>query len=89
MVEVDPGVHGSVQFTVQLTGGVKPTTVTATASLPAKQLGPIPVKLQAVGPSSYSASGVLLPSAGKWQVSVTVQTSEFDSTTAVATVQVY
>jgi hypothetical protein len=31
---------------------------------------------------------VLLPVAGKWQVTLTVQTSEFDSTTAVATLKV-
>lgn len=89
VVEVDPGVHGSVQFSIRLTGGIKPTAVTATASLPAKQLGPIPLKLQAAGPASYTASGVLLPSAGTWQVQITVQTSEFDSTTAVAKVKVY
>jgi len=89
VVEVEPGVHGSVQITIGLTGGIKPTAVTASASLPAKQLGPIPLKLQAAGPSSYTASGVLLPSAGTWQIQVTVQTSEFDSTTAVAKLKVY
>lgn len=89
VVKVDPGVHGSVQFSVQLTGGLKPVAVTATASLPAKQLGPIPMKLQQAGPGSYTASGVLLPAAGTWQVQLTVQTSEFDSTTAVAKLKVY
>lgn len=89
VVEVDPGVHGSVQFTIQLTGGIKPTAISATASLPAKQLGPIAMKLQASGPDSYSASGVLLPSAGQWQVNLVVQTSQFDSTTAVATLKVF
>lgn len=89
VVEIDPGVHGDVQITVQLTGGIKPTSVTAAASLPDKQLGPIPVPLQAIGPNSYSGSGVLLPAAGNWQISVIVQTSQFDSTTAVATLRVY
>ena len=89
VVEVDPGVHGSVQFSIRLTGGLKPTAVTATASLPAKQLGPIPLTLQPDGPASYTASGVLLPAAGIWQVQLTVQTSEFDSTTAVAKLRVY
>ncbi|HEX2904798.1 MAG TPA: copper resistance protein CopC [Jatrophihabitans sp.] len=89
VVEVDPGVHGPVQFTIQLTGPIKPTVVSASASLPAKQLGPIELKLQASGPNTFSASGVVLPSAGQWQVQVTVQTSQFDSTTAVATVRVY
>jgi copper transport protein len=84
VVQVEPGVHGSVQITIGLTGGIKPTAVAASASLPAKDLGPIPLKLQAAGPGSYTASGVLLPSAGTWQIQVTVQTSEFDSTTAVA-----
>jgi len=89
VVQVDPGVHGSVQVSVRLTGTINPTSVTATASLPAKQLGPIAVKLTKAGPGSYTADGVLLPSAGQWQFAVTVQTSEFDSTTAVATVRIY
>ena len=71
------------------TADAPPSKVSATASLPAKQLGPIPVQLKAVGSNSYSGSGVVLPAAGMWQVSVTVQTSQFDSTTAVATVRIY
>ena len=89
VVEVNPGVHGTVQVSIQLTGGVKPLAVTAAASLPAKQLGPIALKLQSDGPASYLASGVLLPAAGTWQVEITVRTSEFDSTTAVARLKVY
>ena len=89
VVEVTPGKHGSVEVAVQLTGAIKPTDVTATASLPAKGLGPIPVKLQAAGPATYSATDVLLPSAGDWLISVTVQTSQFDSTTAVAKIHLY
>ncbi len=89
VVGVAPGVHGTVVITVRLDGGAPASKVTATASLPAKQLGPIPVPLKAVGTNSYSGSGVVLPAAGMWQVSVTVQTSQFDSTTAVAKVRVY
>ena len=88
-VEVDPGVHGDVQIAIQLSDSAKPISVTATASLPAQSLGPIAVPLQVSGPSTYSASGVLLPAGGDWQISVTVQQSEFDSTTAVATIHVY
>jgi len=89
VVGVSPGVHGTVVITVRLDGGAPASKVTATASLPAKQLGPIPVPLKAVAANSYSGSGVVLPAAGMWQVSVTVQTSQFDSTTAVAKVRVY
>lgn len=88
MVEVGPAAHGNVGFEVQVIGGTKPTSVTATASLPSKELGPIPIPLKAAGPLEYTASGVLLPVAGSWQVTLTVQTSEFDSTTAVATLKV-
>ena len=88
-VEVTPGVHGNVRFAVRLSGGAAPTAVTATASLPAQQLGPIPVPLTASGPGSYTSAVVSLPVAGTWQLSLTVQTSEFDSTVAVARVRVY
>lgn len=88
MVEISPAAHGNVGFEVQVVGGTKPTSVTATASLPSKELGPIPIPLKAAGTLEYTASGVLLPVAGKWQVTLTVQTSEFDSTTAVATLKV-
>lgn len=88
MVAVSPAAHGNVGFEVQVIGGTKPTSVTATASLPSKELGPIPIPLKATGSLEYTASGVLLPVAGSWQVTLTVQTSEFDSTTAVATLKV-
>jgi copper transport protein len=88
VVEIDPALHGNVQIGVQLSAGLKPMKITATASLPAQKLGPLPVALQAAGPGSYTASNVLLPVAGNWQISLTVQTSEFDSTLAVATVKV-
>ena len=87
-VDVAPGVHGNVRITVRLTGGPPPVGITATASLPARQLGPIPVPLQAAGPGSYTSTDVLLPAAGVWELKLTVQTSEFDSTVAVARVKV-
>jgi copper transport protein len=87
LVSVEPGVQGNVRITVRLSGGPPPTGVTATASLPAKQLGPIPVPLQAAGAGSYTSTGVLLPAAGVWELRLTVRTSEFDSTVAVAKIE--
>ena len=87
-VDVAPGVHGNVRIAVRLSGGPRPIGVTATASLPSQQLGPIPVALQASGPASYVSNDVLLPVAGVWELTLTVQTSEFDSTVAVARVKV-
>jgi copper transport protein len=85
-VVITPGKHGTVQVDVSLTGSVTPVAVSGTASLPSKSLGPITLPLQAAGPRLYSATGVLLPSAGDWQIDVTVQTSQFDSTTGQATI---
>jgi len=87
-VDVTPGTAGPVQVTVTLTGEIAPINVSASASLPARQLGPIPMTLQVVGPKTYTASDVVLPSSGRWEISVTVKTSEFDSTTAVARLRV-
>jgi copper transport protein len=87
-VDVTPGVHGAVRIAVRLAGGTPPTGITATASLPPQKLGPIPVPLQSAGPGSYTSSDVLLPVAGTWELTLTVQTSEFDSTVAVARVKV-
>lgn len=53
-----------------------------TASLAARQLGPLPVPLTPQGMGSYHADGLLLPVAGTWTFTVTVRTSEFDSVTA-------
>jgi copper transport protein len=88
-LQVTPGTHGPVQLSLDITGGATPLEVTATASLPSAQIGPIPVELVAANPRSYSASGLVLPSKGNWQIDVTVRTSQFDSTTAVATLRLY
>ncbi len=88
-VALTPGTHGPESIEITLDPGLTPTSITATASLPSKSLGPIAVPLQASGPHSFTGSGVVLPSAGDWQITVTVQTSTFDSTTAVATVHLW
>jgi copper transport protein len=88
-VRVTPGVHGNVRFAVRLDGGPAATDVTATASLPAQQLGPIPVPLKGSGPGSYTSAVVSLPVAGTWEIALTVQTSEFDSTVALARIKVF
>jgi copper transport protein len=88
-VEVTPGTHGTVQIQIAITGNVTPIQVSAQASLLARQLGPIPVPLQASGPKIYTASGVNLPLAGNWQISITVRTSAFDATTTTATLHLY
>ena len=74
---------GDLTVTVVLSQGAAPQKVTATAALPAKQLGPVAIPL-AGSASGYSASSVLFPSAGSWLITLTVQTSQFDSSVAQA-----
>jgi copper transport protein len=88
-VTVDPGVHGTVTASVELSEGPTPLSVTGTASLESKQLGPIPLGLTANGTNIYGASGIALPSAGRWDFQLVVTTSKFDATTVDVTVRLY
>jgi copper transport protein len=87
-VTLDPGRHGPVTVTVALSPGPKPEDLTATAALPQEELGPITIPLRASG-ADYSASGVVLPSAGRWVITLTVRMSEFDSVVADTTIRLY
>jgi copper transport protein len=80
-VTVDPGQHGTVAASVALSSGTQPTEVTATATQPAKQLGPIPIPLTAEGRDLYAASGIDLPVAGRWVITLVVTTSDFNAVT--------
>ncbi|GAA2059354.1 copper resistance protein CopC [Catenulispora yoronensis] len=62
--------------------------VTASLALPAQQLGPLPVKLDVTGPGHYTGAGAVLPMAGKWQVLVTVRTTDIDQATVILNVDV-
>ncbi len=88
-VTLDPGRHGPVSVTVGLSPGARAERLTATAALPAKQLGPITVPLTTTDGSTYSASGVVLPSAGRWTITLTVTASEFDAVVAEAKIRLY
>ncbi len=57
-------------------------------TLPAKDIGPLPLVPERAGPGHWSASGVQLPLAGEWRIDVTVRTSEIDQTTVQKTVKI-
>jgi copper transport protein len=89
-VTITPGRHGIVAAEVLVSSpGLEPKRIVATATLPAKQLGPIPLALVADGVNGYAASGINLPVAGDWVINFTVTTSEFDATTAQVTLHLY
>jgi copper transport protein len=50
-------------------------------TLEAKNIGPLPVVPDRIATGHWSASGVQIPMAGEWTVSVTVRTSDIDQVT--------
>lgn len=88
-VTIEPGRHGLVSATVELSPGPRATAVTASAALPGRQLGPIPLPLTANGADLYGAGGIDLPAAGSWVISIVVTTSEFDAVATTATVHLH
>jgi copper transport protein len=80
-VTVEPGVHGPIDIEVTLSGGAA-KSVTATASEPDRQLGPIPLGLTHATGGVYSAQNVVFPVAGDWVINLLVTSSTFDAVTA-------
>jgi copper transport protein len=84
----DPGTHGTVNLTLELSPGTEPTKITATATQAAAQVGPIPVRLTRAGKGVYDGS-VSLPVAGSWEIDLVVTTSQFDATTTDAILRLH
>ncbi|BBA98633.1 putative integral membrane protein [Actinacidiphila reveromycinica] len=57
-------------------------------TLPAQNLGPIPITLRHTGTGRWTASAAQLPLPGTWQMSVTVRTSDIDEVTETKKVKV-
>ncbi|MEU9250787.1 copper resistance protein CopC [Streptomyces sp. NPDC048270] len=57
-------------------------------TLPAKDIGPLPLLPERAAPGHWTASGVQLPLAGEWRIDVTVRTSDIDQTTVHKTVKI-
>jgi len=81
-VQLDPArVGDSTLIVTVLDAARKPwdvPEVTATLSLSAQSIGPLPVTLREVRPGDYVSTGLSLPMAGTWQLAVKVRTSEVD-----------
>ncbi|MFI6470446.1 copper resistance CopC/CopD family protein [Streptomyces sp. NPDC050516] len=89
---LDPGRTGSNDLRVSLEDPAgKPKDapeVKVSFTLAAKSVGPLPVVPDRVTAGQWRASGVQIPMAGDWQISVTVRTSEIDETTVDKNVKI-
>ncbi|WP_370365890.1 copper resistance protein CopC [Catenulispora sp. GP43] len=61
--------------------------LTATLSLPDRQLGPLPITLSGAGTSHYYGNATI-PLAGGWKLAVTVRTDDIDETTVTIPVTI-
>jgi copper transport protein len=52
--------------------------LTATAKLPAKGIGPLPLKANLAGPGHYILSSAELSPGGTWEIEITDRVSEFE-----------
>ncbi|HEV2726972.1 MAG TPA: CopD family protein, partial [Solirubrobacterales bacterium] len=60
----------------------------ATATLPEKSIGPLPLEARRAGPGHYTVQGAMLSVAGDWRLKVTVRVSAFDEYAATLEVPV-
>ena len=61
----------------------------ATATLPSKGIGPLPLKVTPAGPGHYILSSVVLSPGGSWQIKLTDRVSEFESFTRSVKVPIH
>jgi copper transport protein len=62
--------------------------LTVTASLPAKQIGPLPLTATVAGPGHYVLSGAQFSPGGTWEVQITDRVSAFDQYSTKVTVPI-
>ncbi|HKE77397.1 MAG TPA: copper resistance protein CopC [Acidimicrobiales bacterium] len=91
-VDVAPTVVGQDDISLKVTdhglNPIQPEEVTASLSLPGKDLGAIPLKLTAGGTGEYRADGTDIPLAGNWDLHVVVRTTDIDEETVKTSVPI-
>lgn len=89
---VTPDLLGPNQVRLSVTDAAgrpyRPAQVTATMSLPARDLGPLPVPLSGGQHGIYLSAPVDASFVGQWQLRVTIRSDAFDETTVALTVTV-
>ncbi|HTR89029.1 MAG TPA: CopD family protein [Solirubrobacteraceae bacterium] len=61
---------------------------TATARLPAKDIGPLPLKATLAGPGHYVLNAAVLSPGGTWEIEIVDRVSEFEESTQVVKVPI-
>jgi len=62
--------------------------LTASARLPSKHIGPLPLKASLAGPGHYILNSAVLSPGGTWEIEIVDRTSEFESNSRVVKVPI-
>jgi copper transport protein len=91
-VTVDPAAVGPTEVEINISGhdgsSVDPEEVTASLTLPDRDIGPLDLTLQRIGPGQYVAQGAQIPFSGTWDLEVVARTTEIDQDRVIAEVPV-
>lgn len=91
-VTVDPAAVGPTEVEINIAGHdgspIDPEEVTASLTLPERDVGPLELTLQALGPGQYVAQGAQIPFSGTWDLEVVARTTDIDQDRVVAEVPV-
>ncbi|MFJ3922380.1 copper resistance protein CopC [Streptomyces sp. NPDC090022] len=91
-LELDPGRVGANTFHVWIDTPegtpLDAPEVKVSFTLPAKDIGPLPLVPERAAPGHWTASGVRIPLVGEWRIDVTVRTSDIDQTTVQKNVKI-
>ncbi len=83
-LDVDPAAVGANQIHIYFfdakTGSPyeEGKELTVTATLPEKEIGPLPLTARVAGPGHYIVPSALLNAPGEWELGLTLRVSEFD-----------
>ncbi|HEY6796974.1 MAG TPA: copper resistance protein CopC [Kineosporiaceae bacterium] len=89
-ITVDPPLASSPAMTFQVTDAaghpLDALELRADAALPDRGIGQIPLTVHHTGLGTYAAHGAALPLPGRWQITVTVRTTDTDAGVGTATI---
>lgn len=82
---VTPARLGPNQFHLSVTSSngnpYRPRQIQASLVLPARHLGPLPVRMKPAGHAAYLGGPAVLSTSGQWQLRITIRSDAFDEAT--------
>jgi copper transport protein len=91
-VTVDPAAVGPTEVEINISAHdgspIDPEEVTSSLTLPDRDIGPLDLTLQRIGPGQYVAQGAQIPFSGTWDLEVVARTTDIDQDRVTAEVPV-